>query len=128
MGRKRIYTAEEAYGRIVQKAKEYIQKNQKKRLYLSAKGNAKRNNVEFSLIEEDLVIPEYCPYLGVKLTNTSNQGRVQTNASIDRIEKEKGYIKENIQIVSDLANRMKQDATKEQLVAFAESILKMYKK
>lgn len=128
MGRKRIYTAEEAYSRTVQKAKEYIQKNQRKRLYLSAKGNARRNKVEFLIKEEDLVIPEFCPYLGVRLTNTSNEGRVKTNASIDRIEKEKGYIKENIQIVSDLANRMKQDATKEQLIAFAESILKMYKK
>ena len=39
--------------------------------------------------------------------------------SIDRIDNEKGYIKENIVIVSNRANLLKKDATTEELVMLA---------
>lgn len=128
MGRKRLYTPEVAYNRIMERAKQYLVDNQNIRLYNSARQRAKIQGIEFNLKKEDIVIPTHCPYLGVELTNIMGQGRIPTNASIDRIDNTKNYTKENIQIISDLANRMKQDATEIELITFAENILRMYSK
>lgn len=123
----RLEKLEKAYAKMKEAAKKYLQENQEVRLFHSCKANAKRNNVEFSLTIEDIIIPKTCVFLGCDLTNTSNKGRVQTNASIDRIDPTKGYTKDNIQIISDLANRMKQEATKEQLIMFAKNVLEYYR-
>lgn len=125
MGRKRLYTPEEAYNRICIRAKQYLNDNQDYRLYQLTKSKCKKHGIEFNLDLADFKIPDTCKYLGVKLTNIMGTGRVPTNASIDRIDNTKGYIKGNIQIISDLANRMKQDATLDQLETFAINILKM---
>jgi hypothetical protein len=104
----------------------YLGKNQAKRLFNTMKQRAKASGMECDLSESDIVIPETCKYLGCELTNEWGVGRVWTNASIDRIDSSKGYVKGNIQIISDLANRMKQNATPEQLVAFAKGVLKVH--
>lgn len=92
-------------------------------LWMSAKGNAKIEGRDFTITPEDIVIPEFCPLLGTVLTRTFGVGRVDTNISIDRIDNSKGYIPGNIWVISDLANRMKRDASISQLQAFAAGIL-----
>lgn len=128
MGRKRKYdTPEEYLKSIAEKSKKFLQDHQEVRLFNSAKINSKLKGIEFSLTKQDvqelLLTTKYCRYLGVEVTNISGKGRVPTNASLDRIDNSKGYTKENIQIISDLANRMKQEATQEQLLTFAKNIL-----
>lgn len=100
--------------------------DQQYRLFNSCKGNAKKHGKEFNLEMEDIVIPTHCPIFGWELTNISGEGRVKTNASIDRIDSKKGYIKGNIIVMCDLANRMKQNATKEDLILFAKGVLNFY--
>lgn len=73
-----------------------------------------------------MVVNTHCPYLGIELTNIYSRGRVWTNPSIDRIDPELGYIPGNVEVISVLANVMKNSATKEQLITFANSILKKY--
>ena len=92
-------------------------------LLSSAKRSAKRRGLEFNLELCDIVIPNECRYLKIPLTTTQGQGIVDSNASIDRIDSQKGYVKGNIQIISHLANQMKSCASKEQLEQFARSIL-----
>ena len=111
---------------IITTTKKYLREHQEYRLLHCSKQRAKRYNLEFNLVIDDIVIPEYCPYLNIKLTNIFGSGRVQTNASLDRIDSSKGYVKGNIEVISDLANRMKQEATKDQLVSFAKGILQKY--
>lgn len=126
----RLYELEQKEKIRNEKAKEavykYLTNNPKKKLFHSAKNNAKNKNIEFTITEDDITIPEYCPYLGVKLTHILGSGRCESNMSIRSIDSNKGYIPGNIQIISDLANRMKQNATPEQLIVFATNILKQY--
>jgi hypothetical protein len=117
---------EQNYQKVKDRATKFLQDNQELRLLNSCRGSAKRKGTVFDLTLEDIIIPERCIYLDCLLTNTSNQGRVQSNASIDRIDSTKGYTKNNIQIISDLANKMKQDATIEQLIQFAIGVLKQH--
>ena len=97
--------------------------NWHRRLYNSAKYSAQRRGLAFEIKLDDIIIPEVCLYLGVTLTKVLRKGFVPTNPSIDRIDSSKGYIKGNIQVISRLANAMKQNATKEQLHKFATNIL-----
>lgn len=111
---------------IKKNAKAWLHKNQEVRMYNTAKQRAEKHDIPFSIEVSDIVIPKYCPFLGLELTNIFGSGRVYTNASLDRIDSTLGYIKGNIQVISDLANRMKQDATPEQLLKFSEGIKKIY--
>ena len=112
------------------KYKKYVEKyhetHPKKIILSCCKQRAKRLGINFDLTEEDIELPEKCLYLDVPLTYIRGKGRQFSNMSIDRIDSSKGYVKGNIQIISDLANRMKQNATPEQLVAFAKGVMRIY--
>ncbi len=73
-------------------------------------------------------MPAKCIYLNVPLDYRSaaqrGEDRVWNGPSIDRIDPNGGYVLGNIQVISDLANRMKQDATPAQLMAFAEGVFR----
>jgi len=104
--------------------KEYHKRNPATRLLCSARRNAKLKNIDFSITKEDLTFPEFCPYLNCKLTY--NGGREWSSGSLDRIDNSKGYIKGNVQIISSLANTMKSYATIEQMLVFAENVIKIH--
>lgn len=105
--------------------KRYRYNNPTKHLYWLAKSRAKRKGIEFSIELSDINIPEYCPYLGLSLIPTSSLGAPNrwNTATLDRIDNTKGYIKDNIEVISWKANTMKSNATPEELVKFAKRIL-----
>lgn len=89
---------------------------------------ARKKNLELSITLADIKIPERCPYLGIVLKQVRRKERhLGCSPTIDRINPSKGYTPDNIEVISDLANRMKQNATPGQLVDFAEYIIKRYK-
>lgn len=101
--------------------------NVEKRMLNLARKRARKVGLEFSITIEDIVIPEICPYLKTKLITSNGNGQNSNNVSLDRIDSSKGYIKGNVQVISHLANSMKNNASKEQLVRFATSIIEMEK-
>ena len=103
----------------------YCEDNYEQWILNSAKRNAKEQDLAFDLELSDIIIPEICPYLGHVLTKVRGAGQLETNASIDKIDPTKGYVKGNVQIISRQANRMKNNATSEQLILFAKNILKL---
>jgi hypothetical protein len=94
---------------------EYNRKNPKRILLGMAKYRAKKENKEFNLTLDDIPeIPEFCPYLGLKLR--PSKGKANKNSpSLDRINNKLGYVKGNIIVVSYRANALKSDAGLEEL-------------
>ena len=100
------------------------------RLWMSSYVSSRARGIEHTIKPSDIILPSVCKYLGIKLDYrlASERGRLRSwNApSIDRIDPARGYVPGNVQVISDLANRMKSDATVEQLIAFAEGILRVH--
>ena len=88
--------------------------NAESHLLKNAKRRAKMKNLAFSIDRSDIVIPEYCPILGLKLEFSRNLAGC-SSPSLDRIDSTKGYVKGNVQVISWRANRIKTDATLEEL-------------
>ena len=84
-------------------------------LLRGAKRRAARQGVPFDLRLEDIVIPERCPILDIPLSIIPNMKDRNFAPSIDRIRPELGYVKGNIAIISFRANRLKNDATLEEV-------------
>lgn len=91
-----------------------------------SKDRATMSGIEHSIVLEDIIIPEVCPYLKIPLTFIVGQGQLPSNASIDRIDSSLGYIPSNIQVISRLANTMKSNATDKELILFAEAVLQIH--
>lgn len=85
-----------------------------KHLLKNAKRRSKLCNVPFDIGVEDIIIPEFCPVLGMKLEfNRTLAG--YNSPSLDRIVTTKGYVKGNVHVISWRANKIKTDATLEEL-------------
>lgn len=87
-----------------------------------AKKRAKIKNVPFNLKSRDLIplVPDVCPVFGTPFTFTGNVvGGTDTSPSIDRIDPKKGYVIENIAIISVKANSIKNAYTAAELMQVA---------
>lgn len=100
--------------------------NPAKRLIRSTKNSARDKHLEHTITEEDLILPEYCPYLNLQINYNAGTGKHMLNPSVDRIDPTKGYVKGNVEVISNLANTMKCNASKELLIRFAKTILARY--
>jgi len=95
--------------------------NPQKVLLFHSKTRAKKKGLPFNLEVEDIVIPEKCPILGIKLKRGKGiGGAIASSPSLDRIIPEKGYTKGNVQVISHRANQIKSDATADELMAVAK--------
>lgn len=90
-------------------------------LFLECRTRAKRNGLAFDLEPGDIVIPPACPVFGFAF-KIGRENR-DFSASVDRIDSSLGYMKGNVRVISYLANRMKSNATENQLRQFALWVL-----
>jgi len=94
------------------------------KMHQRAKMRCKENGREFNIEVSDIFIPDVCPVLGIKLNmNSGKSGAYRNSPSLDRIDNNRGYVKGNIQVISQLANAMKCHASNEELHMFAQWIL-----
>lgn len=95
-----------------------------RQLLRAAKKRADARGLLFLITVEDVVIPDKCPALGTPLVrNVGGRTGAPNSPSLDRIIPELGYIPGNVQVISHKANMMKQNATKDELRAFARWVL-----
>lgn len=88
------------------------------------KWRVEAEGVPFNMLIEDVEWNEECPILGIPLNyDVSRGGIFNDTPTFDRIYPDKGYVKGNVRVISDLANRMKSSANPEQLEKFARAML-----
>lgn len=89
--------------------------------------SASQAGLEHTIRLHDIISPPTCKYLGIEIDYTPPPERTVkkpwNGPSIDRIDSTKGYTPPNVQVISQLANRMKSNATLDQLVDFAIGVL-----
>ena len=93
-----------------------------KTIYNRLKASASKRGIPFDLTMSDLnnlSFPIVCPILGISLKY--NRGKAEDNSySIDRIDSSKGYSVENIVVISLKANKLKSNATSDELKKISE--------
>jgi hypothetical protein len=108
---RRKSASKEAYvNRMIDLGESYV-----KSMLSRAKARAKTKGLEFNISTEDIFIPEYCPVLNIKLEFYQKQGGGESSPALDRIDSSKGYIKGNVQVISSKANRIKTNATVDEI-------------
>jgi len=86
------------------------------RIWSNVKKRAKNKGILFVLDIEDIPeIPKICPILGIKIKENKISSPLDSSPSLDRIDQNKGYAKGNVRIISNRANRIRADATTEEL-------------
>ena len=86
----------------------------------AAKDRATRANLPFNIEIEDIVVPEFCPVLNIKLEKSKTGIATACSPSLDKIIPHKGYVKGNIIVMSYKANLMKNNATVKELLLFSD--------
>ena len=108
-------------------SKEWNANNKDSLILKRLKERSIQKGLTFDLTVEDIDVPLKCPVFGFDLKR-NYKVPLFNSPSVDRIDPTKGYTKDNIQIISQLANAMKQNANPEQLIQFAQWVLTTYGK
>lgn len=95
----------------------YRKRSPLKYLYRLAARRAKERGLVFDIQLSDLSLPDTCPLLGIRID--SFDPVLDFHPSIDRIDSTKGYVKGNVWIISHRANRIKNNATADELMIIA---------
>jgi hypothetical protein len=75
-----------------------------------AKSRAKALGIEFSITIQDIPVPEFCPVLGIPLF-PGIKVITDNSPTVDRIRLDRGYVSGNARVISYRANRLKSNAT-----------------
>lgn len=109
---RRTYTAEQN--------RTWFEKNYVGYLLSNAKARAKKKRVRFSLTREDIVVPDVCPVLSIPLTISDKGHATDNSPNLDRLDPSKGYVRGNVVVISNKANRIKNNATSDEVQAVAD--------
>jgi len=89
-----------------------------------ARARARRKEFPCTIAASDIVIPEFCPILGIKLSrNIGERAADWDSPTLDRIIPALGYVPRNIQVISRKANMMKSTYSIADWKRFADWVL-----
>lgn len=84
------------------------------RLVHSARERARGKGLPFDITSADVVIPDYCPALDIRLFTYAG-GPGAHSPSLDRIQPHLGYVRGNVAVISMRANAIKGQHSLEEL-------------
>jgi hypothetical protein len=87
----------------------------KQQLVSKIKAQSKLKNIEFNITKDDIDWIEFCPIMDIKIDYYTTEFRKHNTASFDRRDPNKGYIKGNVFIISNIANMRKSDLNVQQI-------------
>lgn len=96
--------------------KQRRKRDRAKHLLQQKKAQCKHYGIEFNL--KSVLIPEKCPALGIAL----DWGCSHAKPTLDRVDPQRGYVEGNVQVISARANRIKNNATANELRRIADYI------
>ena len=100
----------------------YRYNNLEKIMFRSARNNAKLKNLACTITAADIIIPEFCPLLGLRLDRNRIGPRENNSPSLDRFDSTLGYVPGNIWVISWRANQLKSNATLAELQLLVSSL------
>lgn len=89
-------------------------------LVANAKYRAKKRGIEFTIVPSDVEMPSKCPVLGIDIEHGNDDKSLTARdcaPSLDRHNNTKGCVPGNVRVISWRANRIKNDATADELEA-----------
>ncbi len=104
-----------------EKQREYNSRDPEKFLLRLARRRSAEKGLPCSITEDDIVIPDVCPVLGIQLFRAKTGfrypkfGGKDNSPSLDKIVPELGYVPGNVAVISWRANSIKTNATLEEL-------------
>jgi hypothetical protein len=93
-----------------EKARAWRLKNPEQAIFLRARNRARRDGILFTITVDDILIPKICPVFGTHLEHSRENA-----PSLDRRINSKGYVPGNVFVISGRANRLKSDASADEL-------------
>ena len=100
---------------------EWVKNDPAHKMFCHTRTRANDKGIPFNLDLGDIVIPERCPVFFTRM----KIGDFDLAPSLDRIRPELGYVKGNVIVISNKANRMKNDGTAAELRALADFYTKL---
>jgi hypothetical protein len=98
------------------------------KMLLSAKHRTEKSGVIFNLTIDDIPeVPEYCPLFNIKIFRSVSRYQCDNSPSLDRIIPSLGYVKGNVRIISNRANRLKNNGSSEEFEILYRDALKIEK-
>lgn len=85
--------------------------SREKNVFKAIKSRALKEGLPFNLDLKDIIAPKTCPVFGIPLDGSTYNNR----PSVDRLIPEKGYVKDNVRVISLKANRLKSNCSVEDL-------------
>jgi len=92
------------------------------KILMTCKSRALAKGIPFDLELKDIVIPKFCPLLGIKLNTEANRDKRWSSPSVDRLLPHKGYVKGNILVCSMRANTIKNNASLDELMLLTDNL------
>jgi hypothetical protein len=93
------------------------------RMLVEAKSRALSRGIEFGIVVDDVEWNDVCPVLGIEIIYQRNKGHGGDNnsPSIDRVDNKKGYVKGNVRLISNRANKIKNNMTREEAILLVQN-------
>lgn len=99
--------------------REYYRRTYIYQIWDRARYRAKQQNLAFDITIDDIVIPDICPVLGIPIV-VGKGAPTPNSPSLDKMHPHEGYVKGNVQVISNRANSLKRDGTPDELRKVAD--------